>query len=229
MHDHREHAEVVAGIEPHELPHAAWAFALEEPMTELRAPSWSASTSAARRPTAPPSTSREAFSSTAWPKYRAESTKVPTPPWRPSPRRWRSLAAGGVPDAAVLAVGLDTPGPASATGVISSKGSTNFQQPAWRLRHPFRRRVTPRDAGDLQQRRQRRRPTPTSTSSVSTPAPLVRGGDRRNRARRRRRGARHHRSWRLRYGWRVRSRPDPDGRPPRARPTRATLQLWARR
>src|SRR5215218_5965630 len=32
----------------------------------------------------------------------------------------------------VVAVGLDTPGPASAMGVISSKGSTNFSQPAWR-------------------------------------------------------------------------------------------------
>ena len=32
----------------------------------------------------------------------------------------------------VRAVGLDTPGPASATGVISSKGSTNFSQPSWR-------------------------------------------------------------------------------------------------
>jgi predicted NBD/HSP70 family sugar kinase len=42
------------------------------------------------------------------------------------------LAAAAIADAAVLAVGLDTPGPASATGVISSKGSTNFQQPAWR-------------------------------------------------------------------------------------------------
>jgi predicted NBD/HSP70 family sugar kinase len=31
----------------------------------------------------------------------------------------------------VRAVGLDTPGPASALGVISSKGSTNFQQPGW--------------------------------------------------------------------------------------------------
>jgi predicted NBD/HSP70 family sugar kinase len=31
----------------------------------------------------------------------------------------------------VRAVGLDTPGPASATGVISSKGSTNFSQDAW--------------------------------------------------------------------------------------------------
>jgi glucokinase len=32
----------------------------------------------------------------------------------------------------VLAVGLDTPGPASATGVISSLGSTNFGHPDWR-------------------------------------------------------------------------------------------------
>lgn len=32
----------------------------------------------------------------------------------------------------VRAVGLDTPGPASADGVISSKGSTNFAQPEWR-------------------------------------------------------------------------------------------------
>jgi predicted NBD/HSP70 family sugar kinase len=32
----------------------------------------------------------------------------------------------------VRAVGLDTPGPASADGVISSKGATNFSQAAWR-------------------------------------------------------------------------------------------------
>lgn len=31
----------------------------------------------------------------------------------------------------VLGVGLDTPGPASADGVISSKGATNFSFPAW--------------------------------------------------------------------------------------------------
>src|SRR5262245_38294694 len=36
------------------------------------------------------------------------------------------------PPAEVAAVGLDTPGPASADGVISSKGSTNFSQEAWR-------------------------------------------------------------------------------------------------
>ncbi|WBB70481.1 ROK family protein [Micromonospora sp. WMMD812] len=42
------------------------------------------------------------------------------------------LARTGVPRELVRAVGLDTPGPASATGVISSRGSTNFSQPAWR-------------------------------------------------------------------------------------------------
>lgn len=42
------------------------------------------------------------------------------------------LAMTGVDRADVRAVGLDTPGPASASGVISSKGSTNFSQPAWR-------------------------------------------------------------------------------------------------
>jgi glucokinase len=42
------------------------------------------------------------------------------------------LAATGVARSAVRAVGLDTPGPASAVGVISSKGATNFSEPAWR-------------------------------------------------------------------------------------------------
>ena len=43
-----------------------------------------------------------------------------------------ALARVGVPRQAVRAVGLDTPGPASADGVISSLGSTNFQHDAWR-------------------------------------------------------------------------------------------------
>jgi glucokinase len=42
------------------------------------------------------------------------------------------LKATGVARESVRAVGLDTPGPASADGVISSRGSTNFSQPAWR-------------------------------------------------------------------------------------------------
>jgi glucokinase len=42
------------------------------------------------------------------------------------------LGLTGLNRDAVRAVGLDTPGPASADGVISSKGATNFSQPAWR-------------------------------------------------------------------------------------------------
>jgi predicted NBD/HSP70 family sugar kinase len=43
----------------------------------------------------------------------------------------RGLAITGVDPLAVRAVGLDTPGPASAEGVISSKGATNFALPEW--------------------------------------------------------------------------------------------------
>ena len=42
------------------------------------------------------------------------------------------LELTGTAQASVRAVGLDTPGPANADGVISSKGSTNFSHPAWR-------------------------------------------------------------------------------------------------
>jgi glucokinase len=42
------------------------------------------------------------------------------------------LERTGIARASVRAVGLDSPGPASAEGVISSKGSTNFAPPAWR-------------------------------------------------------------------------------------------------
>jgi predicted NBD/HSP70 family sugar kinase len=41
------------------------------------------------------------------------------------------LRDAAVDRARVLAVGLDTPGPATADGVISTRGATNFQQPAW--------------------------------------------------------------------------------------------------
>jgi glucokinase len=41
------------------------------------------------------------------------------------------LQQTGTAKTSVRAVGLDTPGPASADGVISSKGATNFSQPAW--------------------------------------------------------------------------------------------------
>jgi predicted NBD/HSP70 family sugar kinase len=42
------------------------------------------------------------------------------------------LELTGIPRAAVRAVGLDTPGPVSADGVISSRGATNFADPRWR-------------------------------------------------------------------------------------------------
>jgi predicted NBD/HSP70 family sugar kinase len=42
------------------------------------------------------------------------------------------LELTGKPLAEVVAVGLDTPGPASAKGVISSKGATNFAHADWR-------------------------------------------------------------------------------------------------
>jgi len=41
------------------------------------------------------------------------------------------LRGTGLRPEAVRAVGLDTPGPASADGVISLKGGTNFSQPEW--------------------------------------------------------------------------------------------------
>jgi predicted NBD/HSP70 family sugar kinase len=43
----------------------------------------------------------------------------------------KGLEITGLARADVRAVGLDTPGPASADGVISSKGATNFALPAW--------------------------------------------------------------------------------------------------
>ena len=41
------------------------------------------------------------------------------------------LALTGVPKAKVRAVGLDTPGPASADGVLATGGATNFGHPDW--------------------------------------------------------------------------------------------------
>jgi glucokinase len=41
------------------------------------------------------------------------------------------LTLTSTPLTLVRAIGLDTPGPASATGVISSKGATNFSQVSW--------------------------------------------------------------------------------------------------
>lgn len=42
-----------------------------------------------------------------------------------------AAAQANVPLDSIVAVGLDTPGPASATGVLSARGSTNFVHPGW--------------------------------------------------------------------------------------------------
>ncbi len=43
----------------------------------------------------------------------------------------KALTSVGLDRNQVLAIGLDTPGPASAGGVISSRGATNFPEPSW--------------------------------------------------------------------------------------------------
>jgi glucokinase len=42
-----------------------------------------------------------------------------------------AVAKAGIGVADVVAVGLDTPGPATASGVLSARGSTNFVHPQW--------------------------------------------------------------------------------------------------
>src|SRR3954454_16597675 len=42
-----------------------------------------------------------------------------------------ALAQTGIPFSDVVAVGLDTPGPASASGQFSARGSTNFVHANW--------------------------------------------------------------------------------------------------
>ncbi|MGA2577874.1 MAG: ROK family protein, partial [Bryobacteraceae bacterium] len=43
----------------------------------------------------------------------------------------RAVAQVGLCDADVIVAGLDTPGPASAAGVLSAEGSTNFVHRDW--------------------------------------------------------------------------------------------------
>ena len=54
------------------------------------------------------------------------------------------LTDAGVSRSQVVAVGLDTPGPASADGVISVRGATNFRHPGWQgfdVRSALERRI----------------------------------------------------------------------------------------
>lgn len=55
-----------------------------------------------------------------------------------------ALNIAGLRPSDVVAVGLDTPGPASATGVLSERGSTNFLHPDWAgvdIRHQLETRL----------------------------------------------------------------------------------------
>ena len=71
--------------------------------------------------------------STAWSRCPAGSRKARRSRSRRWSRRWTPCSSvTGVDRAPVRGVGLDTPGPASADGVISSKGATNFSLPDWR-------------------------------------------------------------------------------------------------
>jgi hypothetical protein len=42
-----------------------------------------------------------------------------------------AFETAGILPTEIVAIGLDTPGPASASGVLSARGSTNFVHPDW--------------------------------------------------------------------------------------------------
>ena len=133
--------------------------------------------------------------------------------------------------ARVKAVGLDTPGPASAEGVISSRGLHELLPARLvRLRLPRRARGDARPAGRLQQRRQRRRALRALPALRRRGAAAIVGlGDRRHRARRRGRREGPRGQGRRRHGRRARPRPHPDGGAPRRRPADARRATAASR
>src|ERR1700722_4755834 len=98
-----------------------------------------------------------------------------------------AIGGAGVHWESVRVIGLDTPGPASANGVISSKGGTNFSGKEW---WKFDIRTAVEDFSNyrcLQQRRQCRRSLRSSgLLRRRFDAALVGGGNRRYRPRRRR-------------------------------------------
>ena len=137
------------------------------------------------------------------------------------------LGLTGVPITAVRAVGLDTPGPASGDGVISSKGATNFGHVGWRgfdIRGALAERLglpviynNDGNAAALYAHNMR-------FGDESGTAELG-GRDRRHRARRRDHPDRAGRQGRGRDGRRARPRPHPARRAARRRPADARVQL----
>ncbi len=139
----------------------------------------------------------------------------------------RVLHLTGVSPDSVRAVGLDTPGPASADGVISSRGAVNFVDPAWRgfdVRGALAARLglpvtynNDANAAALYAHHVHFGPDAARRSSVVA--------DRGHRAWRRRDRKRAGGPWRRRNGRRVRAHPDPDGRAARRRAADAGVQL----
>ena len=82
------------------------------------------------------------------------------------------LGVTGTPAPPCAAVGLDTPGPASATGVISSKGSTNFNaaRVAWLRLPDARSRTGCRSRSSTTTTATRPHSTRTWPTSASRPA-----------------------------------------------------------
>ena len=132
------------------------------------------------------------------------------------------LEVTGTPRTAVRAVGLDTPGPATATGVISSTGGVNFGHSDWR-------------GFDVRAALEKRLGLPVVYNNDGNAAalyahhryfgaggrpPLVGLRDRRHRARRRRGRGRPGGQRRGRHGRRARARAHPDGRAARAEASR---------
>ena len=137
------------------------------------------------------------------------------------------LELTGVPGTAVRAVGLDTPGPVTADGVICSTGGTNFANPQWcgfDVRQALEVRLglpvifnNDANAAALYAHHEH--------SGLSWPVPVVGVGDRGYRARWRRYRVRPGCSRRGRNGWRTGAHLGADGRAARTRPARPDVQL----
>ena len=158
---------------------------------------------------------------------------------RPRGRRWTALVQAfegilertGVAGAGCGPSGLDTPGPASADGVISSRGSTNFAHPGWR-------------GFDFRGALEARLGLPVVYNNDGNAAalyahhvcfgaeagpPLLDLGHRGHRPRRRRHRVGPHRQGRGRDGGRAGPRPHPDGGAPGRGTAAPPLQLRLRR
>ena len=142
-----------------------------------------------------------------------------------------AVQMAGIDPHDVRGVGLDTPGPASANGVLSSRGATNFSRPGWHgfdvraaLEHELGLPVVYNNDGNAAALYAHH----CHFGPISGRA-LVGGGDRRHRPRRRRDRERPDHQGRGRDGGRARPRPHSDARAAARRPAAAALQLRVQR